>query len=430
MKRAAWSLFVIFFLFFLPKFSVTRAQSPLINEIMVDSSSSSFGDWVELYNPTSSLIDLTGWSIYDLTSNGTPSLTKTLSGNLVPGGFITFDLSNRLNNSGDTITLKDPQGSLADTRSYSSDPGVDISLGLYPDGSSDWQSLNPTKGTANTALSQTNPPSPTPSPSTQPSSTPTASDTGGASSTFTIDHIPDQIGSEDSFTVNVKLDLPNNPNTSFFLKGAFAKAGSTNYFGLVMVNNTWVKNSSSANTQLPIQTDSSGSWQGSLQAMPDTTDSGFTGTDLYNFKAGRYDSNGNNLTWSNILTTQITFVALPSNSPIPSASSSPAPNRYSSSPGSSSNDASTSAQTLGESLNASTSGQSSFSNPSAPKSLPGKPVNWLVVLGIIILIAGLSIFTIPTLFPSFKLPFSLVKTPLFWKNIIESIKLRFYNQKI
>lgn len=72
-------------------------------------------EWVELYNKTAVALDMTGWKLVD----GTDATVKSLSGTIAAGGFAAFDLSSaRLNNSGDTIVLMAPDGTIIDRVSY------------------------------------------------------------------------------------------------------------------------------------------------------------------------------------------------------------------------------------------------------------------------------------------------------------------------
>ena len=130
-----------------------------------------------------------------------------------------------------------------------------------------------------------------PSPSPSASSSPTSS--------FTITSIPTQINSDESFVSTVNLTLPANPNTKFYLKGAFKKPDTSNYFGLTKVGNSWVGNSNSYSDQLSITTNSSGSWSGNLEVKPDPFDSGYDSSGTYLFKIGRYSENGSGPNWSN-----------------------------------------------------------------------------------------------------------------------------------
>ncbi len=138
-------------------------------------------------------------------------------------------------------------------------------------------------------------PSPTPSPSPSPSTT----------SAFTISNVPSSIDSTQTFTTSVNLELSSYPNTNFYLKGAFRKEGSSNYFGLTKVGSSWIKNGSSFSSQYQITTNSSGSWSGNLEIQPDIMDAGYQGAGEYGFKVGRYTSGGSGPTWSNEVTVKI-----------------------------------------------------------------------------------------------------------------------------
>lgn len=179
-------------------------------------------------------------------------------------------------------------------------------------------------------------PTPTQTPNITPSPTYTNNPTNSAStptSKFTISSVPAQINSDQSFTTTVSLSLPNNPNTNFYLKGAFKKSDGSNYFGLTKVSGNWIKNGGNYADQYSLTTDSSGNWSGSLEVQPDDADSGFTGTADYNFKVGRYTDSGSGPTWSNESSLNIT--AIPDNidsssnqettTPIPQSSSSSIP---------------------------------------------------------------------------------------------------------
>jgi len=157
--------------------SVVLADSLQLNELMPHPSSGN--DWVEIYNPTSSAVDLTNWTLVDSTST-----MKTLSGNITPNGFTSFEVSNRLNNGGDSIYLKDATGAVIDNYTYTSDPGIDFSFGRQPDGGS-WITLtSSSQGTSNGGSSPATP-TPTslptstasPTPTTTPKPTPTLTPT-------------------------------------------------------------------------------------------------------------------------------------------------------------------------------------------------------------------------------------------------------------
>ena len=166
---------------------------------------------------------------------------------------------------------------------------------------------------------QTNSSSPTPTPTPTPSPTPTQSPSPKPtpSSSFTISNIPSQINSDQSFSANIDLFSPNNPNTKFYLKGAFKKGDSTNYFGLTKVSNLWIKNGQSYSEQFPITTNANGKWSGSLEIQSDSSDLGFTGSGDYIFKIGQYNSKDTSpsVSWSNEITIKINSVSSQTTSP-------------------------------------------------------------------------------------------------------------------
>lgn len=176
---------------------------------------------------------------------------------------------------------------------------------------SGWSSVWSFTLTSNTTTPSPSPsdlPDPTPSPSatTNPTSTPSPQSTSSSqNSFFLISQVPLKIDSGQSFSVSANLSLPNNQNTKFYLKGAFKKADSSNYFGYTKVLGAWIKNGTSYSLQYPITTDSSGSWRGSLELQVDGEDSGFTGSGDYIFKVGRYTQSGSGPTWSNEVTINI-----------------------------------------------------------------------------------------------------------------------------
>lgn len=97
-------------------------------------------EWIELYNPTSTTIDLTGWTVTDNNSSDTiPSGTNILAGSflIVTPESQTFNvwtgvpvsqrvilgsnIGNGLADSGDRVILKNASGSIVDSMSYGDD---------------------------------------------------------------------------------------------------------------------------------------------------------------------------------------------------------------------------------------------------------------------------------------------------------------------
>lgn len=131
------------------------------------------------------------------------------------------------------------------------------------------------------------------------SSSPSPSPSSSTTSSFTLSNIPSEINSDQTFKSNVNLSLSNYPSTKFYLKGAFKKSDSSNYFGLTKVGSSWIQNGNNYSNQYQITTDSSGNWSGTLELQPDILDSGYDGSGDYIFKVGRYTDSGSGPTWSN-----------------------------------------------------------------------------------------------------------------------------------
>lgn len=84
-----------------------------------------------------------------------------------------------------------------------------------------------------------------------------------------------------------------------YLKGAFFKDGSTNYFGYTKSGDSWIKNSTTATDQRVVEI---GNWDTNTIVRSDFNDSGYTGKGDYKFKLGYYylTSGGNlsSVNWS------------------------------------------------------------------------------------------------------------------------------------
>lgn len=370
---------------------VSFASNILLNEIMANVSSGE-NEWIEFYNTSSSEVDISGWSIEERTG---PDLTGIKSHPIaslsIPGnGFKIFEFTTAsLNNSGDIITLKDNSGNVKDSYQYSSST-QNKTFGRQPDGGN-WNSgLDPTKNSSNGGFSST------PSPSPTQTSSPTATSN---TSSFIISNITSQINSDQSFTTTVNLSSPDDPNTKFYLKGAFKKDGESNYFGLTKVSGSFVKNGSSFSEQYPITTDSSGNWSGELETKVDNDDSGFSGTGNYIFKVGKYNSNNANpsVSWSNEVTVKIISTEInqatnlntsPSPSPInPSPLVSPKSKLISSKKGPDNKPDYRTASVAAAATTASSSASASV-NPVKVEVKNQKQLNPLIWIGLILIIAA------------------------------------------
>lgn len=136
------------------------AQTPVMNEIFSRGVAPDL-DWIEIYNPASTQVDLTGYKIYDDGgNNGTKPKKEFPSGTIIPaGGFyvivtdedgVTPGSKFGLSSSGDQVWLENSSGEVIDTIKIPAMPIVTTSYGRLPDGSNNKQILTTiTRGTSN-----------------------------------------------------------------------------------------------------------------------------------------------------------------------------------------------------------------------------------------------------------------------------------------
>ncbi len=132
-----------------------------------------------------------------------------------------------------------------------------------------------------------------------------------------IDSYKDSFHNDEEGDVQVSL-IGFEAGEEIHVKGAFAEDGSTNYFGFTNTNGEWIKNSVKTEDQPAVTVNN---WDRKLKIKPDLSDTGFHGTDDYNFKIGFYylTSSGNlsSVNWSDSVKVHIDFV--PSPTPLPTA---------------------------------------------------------------------------------------------------------------
>ncbi len=122
-------------------------------------------DWIEIYNSSSSPIDISGYKIYDIGGqSGTKNKKLFPSGTIIPAqGFYviitdTADFAGDnsgfgLSSNGETVWLEDAAGNLIDNVTFPS-MALTQTYGRYPDGSSNWQLLDYiTRGAPNSITS-------------------------------------------------------------------------------------------------------------------------------------------------------------------------------------------------------------------------------------------------------------------------------------
>lgn len=197
MQRFIWLLMVIGWLWPQPMLAQTSPNQVVLNEFLAIPSSGN--EFVELYNPTQSTIDLSGWAVDDIEGGSSPKIlpTPTL---LAPNDWLIVSLSNVLNNSGDQVRLINPTGQVIDHYSYTS-ASAGLSWSRIPDGTGSWQAATmPTPGSANSQTTPTSLPTNTattvpPSTSTviiQPTNTPLPSPQPSPTSLPTLIPVPTQ----------------------------------------------------------------------------------------------------------------------------------------------------------------------------------------------------------------------------------------------
>ena len=137
----------------------------IINEVYPNPNTGE-DEWVELYNTTNQSIDLIDWKLWDLESSPGVAIQFDQSTILEAAGFLIVDLHNTLNNTGDTLLLKNPQDELIDTLGYTAST-KGKSWARDPSNHAVLFETVPTKGEANVVPT----PTPTSTPATTPNST-------------------------------------------------------------------------------------------------------------------------------------------------------------------------------------------------------------------------------------------------------------------
>lgn len=159
MRKNYLLLFVVFTAFIMLQSGF--AQTPVINELYSRGTAAEL-DWIEIYNPSTSSIDITGYKIYDSGGNaGTKPKKLFPGGSVIPAnGFLVIITDDTdpsgfgLSSSGERVWFEDASGIVIDSVDLVAITDTATSYGRLPDGSANWQILNPrTRGTSNYLLS-------------------------------------------------------------------------------------------------------------------------------------------------------------------------------------------------------------------------------------------------------------------------------------
>lgn len=180
--KAIFHVVIITVALFLIVTKTALAADIKINEFLVEPESD---QEVELFNNSSTSVDISGWFIDD--DGGSQKYTIPQGTTLAPGGFKSFksSLFNFNYSSADTVRLLNG-GVEIDSKNYSQSPGANKSIGRKPDGSDNWFVFDtPSWDQSNNNENGQAMPTPTPEPASTPTPSPTPSPTSTTTATST-----------------------------------------------------------------------------------------------------------------------------------------------------------------------------------------------------------------------------------------------------
>lgn len=152
-----------------PMIATTTATGMIVINEFQSNPASGGKEWLELYNKTTSSVDLTGWVLND---NSSTSTLTGIIGTSTSNYFIFEFPSSRLNNDGDTIILKDSAGKIINRIAYgnfddgdlsdnATAPGMGFSAARKIDGQDTFadradftETITPTRGSTNIITSR------------------------------------------------------------------------------------------------------------------------------------------------------------------------------------------------------------------------------------------------------------------------------------
>jgi len=134
------------------------------NDVIAADQDGEFDDWIELYNNGDSAIDLAGYSLSDdpedLTKWTFPSETTIPAGGYVvvwadsDDDQVGLHASFKLSADGESVVLSNTEGEIIDEVTFA-EQTTDISYGRYPNGTGEFQVMEPTIGAENSSSTST-----------------------------------------------------------------------------------------------------------------------------------------------------------------------------------------------------------------------------------------------------------------------------------
>lgn len=164
-----------------------------INEFVAHPASGE-NEWIELYNPTNSDVNLTGWQLDDIEAGSSAEALDEET--ITTKSYLVIELSSpKLNNSDDSVRLIDACGTVIDQFDYE-ETTAEYSWSRFGD---NWNQIaNPTRGEENVLPpTPTATPTITPTPTATPSPTPTLTPTPTATPTPTVSPSPTPVDESD-----------------------------------------------------------------------------------------------------------------------------------------------------------------------------------------------------------------------------------------
>ncbi len=138
---------------FLPRTQAQVADHVVINEVELNPAGDDAGnEWIELYNPTATMIDLAGWTL-QTTTGVTVSVTIPQGEQIAPNGYYLVTHGEQwLDNQNESIILRDKSGQQKNVTPTLSDTDNDArSWQRYPDGAGNWVYAPSTRGVIDVA---------------------------------------------------------------------------------------------------------------------------------------------------------------------------------------------------------------------------------------------------------------------------------------